>query len=71
MKTEKVFRICVGPGRNPKEIKCVHGNWKSDKTKVTDFHELEDSVDLAPYNGIINWKCSKCFDEHRKLINKK
>lgn len=67
----KVFRTCVGPGKNQNEIKCIHGNWKSVKNKVTDSHELEDSVDLAPYNGIINWRCAKCFVEHRKLIRNK
>ena len=67
----KVTRICVGPGKNPYDIKCIHGNWKSDKNTVTDFHELEDPVDLAPYNGIINWRCDKCVNDHRKLIRNK
>lgn len=66
-----VIKICVGPGKLPNELKCIHGNYKNDPKKVTDFHKVCNSVDILPYNGIRNWRCEKCFAEHRKLINQK
>jgi len=66
-----IVNQCVGPGRTVNEIKCVHGNWKSDKNRTTDLHKIEQNVDTLPYNGIRNWRCPICFEEHRKLLRKK
>ena len=55
---EKIWRICVGPEIKPSE--CPEAK----------IHKMEDCNDLKPYNGIINWRCPKCFDKHREIIRK-
>lgn len=55
-----VYKYCVGPGRNPDEEKCL---------VTTGSHVVpKDNVDVLSYNGIRNWRCSVCFEQHRQTI---
>ena len=60
MKTVRM--ICVGPGILPNEEECY----------ITSlFHEVMETKDVMPYNGIRNWRCAKCFAIHRQKVRNK
>ena len=59
--SESYRYMCSGPGIDPHTEKCLYGvNWHTD-----------NSTDTLPYNGVRNWRCKKCFDEHRRRVREK
>jgi len=68
MTEEGRFKICVGPGLDPKSEKCTHGNWGNPNNG---FHMIKNSTDVIPYNGIINWRCDICFRQHIEKVRSK
>lgn len=65
---DEIFKICVGPGIEPNEEKCTHGNWGD---PLKGFHMVKNSKDAMPYNGIINWRCEICFKQHTEKVRER
>jgi hypothetical protein len=60
---------CHGPGLKSDEEKClVSQDSQSTGWNAIGFHKIPKEGDGAAYNGIRNWRCPKCFDEHRNRI---
>lgn len=58
-----IWKTCNGPGISPMSEKCL-----SKKADSVGGHYVEEAGDGKPYNGIRNWRCSECFEEHRRRV---
>lgn len=62
-KAGTVSAFCVGPAINARTERCISQLGRDGWHKVS-----AKNGDVMAFNGIIDWRCPECINEHRNRI---